>query len=158
MTETPKNSTAFDKYIEYQVQFSVERRQQAVEAFDASARWLSASLFALNGGAILGLLQIDNYSREIFKEASLAYLIGIILCFGMVIIWQYGDQKSATLFCERGNRLIQQLDPKAPLAIRSEPEEGSLRAISRLNISSQIMGALSLCAFLVGCWLASSGI
>lgn len=158
MTETPKNSTAFDKYIEYEVQFSVERRQQAAEAFSASARWLSASLFALNGGAILGLLQIDGYSKEIFEEASLAYLAGIILCFGMVIIWQYGDQKAATLLYERGNRLIQQLDPKAPFAIRDVPEEGALRVISRLNKTSQLMGVLSLCAFLVGCWLASSGI
>ena len=152
------NSKAFDKFIEYQVQFAIEMRQTATEEFAASSRWLSASLFALNGGAIITLASIQNYPRDYLRESGFIFLIGVSLCFLMVIFGQISCHKKARFLNYRGNRLIQLLDPSAPLDTGIEEETKVLPVLRRWDIGGQLMGLGSCVAFFIGCWRASAGL
>jgi hypothetical protein len=158
MDEAKPNAKAFDKYIEYQVQFAIEGRQKAAEEFSSSSRWLSASLFGINGGAIACVLQIEKFDPIILKNACLSFLIGIVSCFALVTLVQYVVQRKHQFFNARGDRLVRLLDPKVPLDTGHDQEATELNTLRRLDVLWQIVAAISLTSFLVGCWIASYGL
>jgi hypothetical protein len=48
-------------------------------------RWLLATLFAANGGAIIGILSGSNKSTSAFRDGLIWFAIGLLLSIGMGI-------------------------------------------------------------------------
>ena len=78
---------------EFEIRSAELTRQRLQEQHDAGSRWLIASLFAINGGAIVAILSSEKFDHIELILPLTGYLIGLIASFVMAVALQISDRK-----------------------------------------------------------------
>jgi hypothetical protein len=76
----------------YEVQAATEARSKLTDEHSAAFRWMIASLFALNGGAILAIMGSDRFGLNPNLPAFWVFFAGIVATFLAVIFSQVSDR------------------------------------------------------------------
>ena len=78
---------------QFEVRSAEQARQRLMEQHDSGARWLLASLFSINAGAIVALAGADRF-KDINLIWPLAfYFLGVLFSFAMAVAIQLSDRK-----------------------------------------------------------------
>lgn len=81
---------------EYEIRSAEQARTRLQEQHDAGARWLLASLFAINAGAVVALIGADRISDSAAIGPVSVYLLGVIFSFAMGTAVQISDRRMVT--------------------------------------------------------------
>jgi len=76
----------------YETQVAIEARSKLKDEYSAAFRWMVASLFALNGGAILSIISSDSFGLHPNLSAFWVFFGGIVTTFLAVIFSQWSDR------------------------------------------------------------------
>ena len=77
---------------EFEASSAVESRSKLIDEHHSAFRWMVASLFALNGGAILSIFGRDEFGLEPIFPALWIFFGGIVSTFLTVIVAQMSDR------------------------------------------------------------------
>jgi len=80
------------KSAEYQAALATESHLRLIDEHKAAFRWIVASLFALNGGAILSILSRSGTSLVYAMPSFGAFFAGIVTTFVCVVFAQISDK------------------------------------------------------------------
>jgi hypothetical protein len=143
---------------EYEAAAAAEIRSKSMDEHNAAFRWLIASLFALNGGAILALLGSDHLTGAAILRSAPSFFLGVILTFAMVMLAQLSDRKMIQHIHSWG---LYWSTVTASL-LRDENQENQIKsAIEMAELTgrkARVCGLLSMACFVVGCILATTGL
>ena len=93
MAGVPDIALAKHALAEFEVRAAEQSRQRLQEQHDSGTRWLLASLFSINAGAIVALIGADR-----FKDTNLVgplgfYFAGVLFSFAMAVAVQISDRR-----------------------------------------------------------------
>lgn len=77
---------------EFETASAIESRSKLIDEHNAAFRWMVASLFALNGGAIFSMLSGDRFGLAPATPAFWMFFGGIVSTFMTVILAQISDR------------------------------------------------------------------
>lgn len=77
---------------EFEATSAVESRAKLIDEHNSAFRWMVASLFALNGGAILSLFGNERFGLDATYPAFWTFFGGIVSTFLTVIVAQISDR------------------------------------------------------------------
>lgn len=128
-------------------------RVRAVEQAAAMARWLLASLLAVNGGAAVALLGSDRPPSASLEMALLWFVVGVVAAVATGLCHYYeaefGEGASEELK-ESIRQSLAGLDPAAADAAFARKKRGT--ALARRG--ALLLFPVSLGAFVLGVWQA----
>lgn len=80
------------KLAEFEASSAVETRSKLIDEHHSAFRWIIASLFALNGGAILSIFGRERFGLETVFPVFWIFFGGIISTFLTVVVSQMSDR------------------------------------------------------------------
>ena len=92
MSDTKDRIESVKRLAEFEVSAAVESRGKLIDEHHSAFRWVVASLFALNGGAILSILNKDELGIITILPAFWVFFAGILSTFFTVILAQISDR------------------------------------------------------------------
>ena len=78
---------------EFEVRSAEQARQRLQEQHDSAGRWLLASLFSINAGAIVALIGADRFKDINLVWPLVSYFVGVLFSFAMAVAIQLSDRK-----------------------------------------------------------------
>lgn len=91
MTEQEKH--ALIECAKYSAELAKVSHQKSIDEHNAAFRWLLASLFALNGGAIVAIINSSNAPKSLVHWPASLFFAGILAAFWMAIMAQNSDRR-----------------------------------------------------------------
>ena len=92
MSGADVNLEAVRSLAEFEATSAIESRSKLIDEHHSAFRWMIASLFALNGGAILSIFGRDKFGLEAIFPAFWIFFGGIVSSFATVIVAQMSDR------------------------------------------------------------------
>ncbi len=86
------NLEAARSLAEFEASSAVESRSKLIDEHNSAFRWMVASLFALNGGAILSMFGRGSFGFDPIFPAFWIFFGGIVSTFFTVIVAQMSDR------------------------------------------------------------------
>ena len=87
------NDSAKRALAEFEVRSAEQARQRLQEQHDAGARWLLASLFAINAGAIIALIGSELIDSDTAVGPLILYFAAVLCSFAMGVAVQISDRR-----------------------------------------------------------------
>jgi hypothetical protein len=141
---------AVRKLAEFEASAAVESRAKLIDEHNAAFRWMIASLFALNGGAILSLFGSGNIGLQATLPAFWIFFGGIIATFVAVLFAQLSDRSMIARMHSWGLYW----STVGVLVERDEEQENSIKAsikqAERLGRWSRVQAIFAMVFFVLG--------
>jgi len=141
---------AICKLAEFEASAAVESRAKLIDEHNAAFRWMIASLFALNGGAILSLFGSGNNGLQATLPAFWIFFLGIISTFLAVLFAQLSDRSMIARMHSWGLYWA----TVGVLAERDEEQEISIKAgikqAERLGRWGRVQAVFAMLFFVLG--------
>jgi hypothetical protein len=133
-------------------------RTLAWDEFNHSFRWLMASLLAINGGALLAMLDHSSLGLSHRVSSGCAFVFGIIMALLVAVFGQHSTIRSLPSL----QKMIGYWMTVAVDGLRDEKIENDLdnelKASVKLGLGSRVSGWLSAIAFLIGIGISGHGL
>lgn len=135
---------------EFEAAAATELRSKLIDEQSSAFRWIVASLFALNGGAILALVGKAEFGLSPNLSAFWAFFIGILSTFLSVILAQISDRLRIEILFRSG----QYWTKVAVAGVGDDVEENAIKKIlaraDRLGQRSRLIALFAMGFFVLG--------
>lgn len=144
------SNEASRRLAEFELAAATELRSKLIDEQGSSFRWIVASLFALNGGAILALVGKGEFELTANLSAFWTFFAGIISTFLSVILAQISDRLKIEILFRSG-----QFWTKVAVAgVGDDVEENAIKKVlaraDRLGHRSRLIALFAMGFFALG--------
>ena len=150
---TDQKLDALKRLADFEAAAASESRAKTIDEHNAAFRWLIASLFALNGGAIIAIFGSGKLPSSVISHSVPSFLFGIFLTFAMVIFGQISDREMIKQMHSWG---LYWSSVKATGKQNTSCEDEIKQKIGiaeQFGRRGRICGLFSMLSFVVGCIL-----
>jgi hypothetical protein len=125
--------------------------EKNIDQHNATGRWLLASLFALNGGAILASINSSIIDKSTVLWSAPVFFVGILLAFVMAIMTQRSDRGMIAALSVWGLYWTQVASTKTRDDEQEKKIQRDIDVADRIGRKGRISGLISMFCFTVGC-------
>jgi len=145
-----KREEAVSRLAAFEAAAAVESRAKLIDEHTAAFRWMIASLFALNGGAILTIFGTERIGVQPILPALWVFFAGIIATFVAVLFAQLSDRSMIAQMHSWGLYWTTVGSTKARDESHEESIKLGIRKAERLGRWGRVQAIFAMVFFVLG--------